>query len=74
MGKGKEVCKFKVNNKNVDFPSQFRLEGIYNKFGANDSREVSLKENVHGFSVDCNTMNRSDIVSSHKYLMVKNNI
>ena len=74
MEKGKEVCKFKVNNKNVDFPSQFCLEGIYNKFGANDSREVSLKENVHGFSVDCNTINISDILSSHKYLMVKNDI
>lgn len=69
-----KVCKFKVNNKNVDFPSQFCLEGIYNKFSPNDSREVSLKENVDGFSVDCNTINRSDILSSHKYLMVKINI
>ena len=30
---GKEICKFKADSKNVDFPTQFCLGGIPNKFG-----------------------------------------
>ena len=43
---GKEIFKFKANNKNVNFPTQFCLGSISNKFGATEPREVSLKENV----------------------------
>ena len=39
-----------------------------------ESREVSLNGNVYGFSVDCNSIDRSDIQNIHKYLMTKNNI
>ena len=52
--------------------SQFCLESISNGFGAADSRGVSLKENVHDFSVNYNALDKSDIWNIHKYLMVKN--
>ena len=70
---GKEVFKFKANNKNVDFPTQFCLENTSNRFGATDSREVSLKGNVYNVSVDYNATDTSDIINIHNYLMVKNN-
>ena len=47
---------------------------ISNRFGAFDSREVSLRENVYDFSIDCNAIDKSDILNIHKYLMSKNNI
>ena len=49
MGK---KCKFKVDNKNFQFPTQFCIGSISNKFGAIDSREVSLEGNLYNFSVD----------------------
>ena len=39
-----------------------------------ESREVSLNGNVYDFSVDCNSIDRSDIQNIHKYLMTRNNI
>ena len=62
------------NNNNAEFPSQFCLGSISNKFGAIDSREVSLKGNVFDFGVGYNVANKSDILNIHQYLMVKNNI
>ena len=38
------------------------------------SREVSLNGNLFDFSVDYNSINKSDILNMHKYLMTKNNI
>ena len=71
---GKEIFKFKAGNKNVNFPTQFCLGSISNGFSALESREVSLNGNVYDFSVDCNSIDRSDIQNIHKYLMTKNNI
>ena len=68
----REIFKFKADNKNINFPTQFYLGSISNEFGVTASREVSLKENVYGFSVDYNDINKSDILNIHKYLMVKN--
>ena len=70
----KEIFKFKADNKNVNFPTQFCLESISYGFGAAESREVSLNGNVYGFSVDYNSIDKSDILNIHKYLMTKNNI
>ena len=39
---GKEIFKFKGDNKNVNFPTQFCLESIFNGFSATESREVFL--------------------------------
>ena len=48
----KEIFKFKANNKNVNFPTQFCLGSISNRFRAPEFREVSLNGNVYDFSVD----------------------
>ena len=71
---GKEIIKFKANNKNVNFPTQFCLGSIPDGYSATDSREVSLNKNVYDFSVDYNSIDKSDILNIHKYLMTKNNI
>ena len=59
--------------KKVDFPTQFCLGSLSNKFEAIDSRNGFLKGNVYDFLVDYNAVDKSDILSIHKYLMRKNN-
>ena len=71
---GKEVFKFKTDNKNFNFPTQFCLRSISNGFIATVSKEVSLNGNVYDFSVDYISIDKSDILNMHKYLMTKNNI
>ena len=71
---GKEIFKFKTDNKNVNFPTQFCLRSISNRFSATECKEVSLKRNVYDFSVDYNSIDQSDIWNIHKYLMASNNI
>ena len=71
---GKEIITFKANNKNVNFPTQFCLGSISDRFSVTESREVSLNRNVYDFSVDYNSTDKSDILNIHKYLMTKNNI
>ena len=71
---GKLICKFNAGNKNVNFPTQFHLGSLSNKFRAIDSREVSFKENVYDFSVDNNDIDKSNILSIRKYLLTKNNV
>ena len=48
----KKIYKFKAKDKNVNFPTQFSLGSISNRFGAHESRQVSLNRNVYDFSVD----------------------
>ena len=64
----KEIYKFKASNKKIC------LERIYNKLGATDSKEISLKGNVNDFSDDYKSMDQSNILNIHKYLMIKNNV
>ena len=71
---GKEITKFKVNNKNVNFSTRFCLLSIPDGFSATKSREISLNGNVYDFSVDWNSFEKSDILNIHKYLMTKNNV
>ena len=70
----KEIFKLKADNKNVNFPIQFCLVSMSNGFRATESREVSLNGNLYNFSVDYNSIDKSDILDIHKYLMTKNNI
>ena len=63
----KEIFKFKANNGNVNFSTQFCLGCISNGCGATESREVSLKANVYDFSVDYNAIDKSEILHIHKY-------
>ena len=46
---GKEIFKFKFDNENVNFPSQFCLGSTSNRFSATESTEVSLNGHMHGF-------------------------
>ena len=39
-----------------------------------ESREVTLVANVYKFSVDYNSVDKSDILNIHKYLIVKNSM
>ena len=49
---GKEMSKFKADNKNVNFRTRFCLGSISDGFSNIESRDVSLNENVYDFSVD----------------------
>ena len=71
---GKEIIKFKADSKNVNFPTRFCLGSISDRFGATESREVPLNGNVYDLSVDYNSIDKSDILNIHKYLVTKNNI
>ena len=70
----KEIIKFKAENENVNFPTQFCLGSISDVFSATEFREVHLNGIVYEFSVDYNSIDKSDILNIHKYLMTKNNI
>ena len=63
---GKEIFKFKADNKNINFPTQFCLGSIYNGFSNTESRELSLNGNVHDFSDDYNSFDKYDIVLNDK--------
>ena len=77
----KKIFKFKTDNKNVNFPTQFSLGSISNRFSATTNRfsdttnrfsdKVSINGNVYDFSVDYNSIDKSDILTIHKYLMAK---
>ena len=60
-----------VNGKEI---IRFCLESISDGFSVTESGEVSLNENVHDFSVDFNSIDKSCILNIDKYLMTKNNI
>ena len=71
---GKEMIKLKADKKNVNFWTRFSLGKVSDGFSNTEFREVSLNENVYHFSVDCNSIDKSDMWNIHKYLMTKNNI
>ena len=68
----KQIFKFKADNENIIFRTQFCLGSISNGFSATQFREVN--ENAYDFSVNCNSIGKSAILNIHKYLMTKNNI
>ena len=70
----KEIFKLKADNKNSNFPTQFCTESISNGFSGHESIKVTLNGSVYDFSVDYNSIDKSDILNIHKYLMTKNNI
>ena len=46
---GSKIFRFKADNKNVNFSTQYCLSSISNGVRATKSREVSLNGNVHDF-------------------------
>ena len=71
---GKEIIKFKADNKIVNFPIWFCLGSLSDGFSANKSGEVSLNGNVYNFSVHYTSIDISDIFNIQKYLKTENNI
>ena len=72
---GKEILKFKANNKDVNFSTQFYLGKVcIGKIAAAESTEVSFKGSVYDFSVDYNAISKSDIINIYNYSMVENSI
>ena len=71
---GKEIFKFKTNNKNGNFATEFFLGSISNGFSSTESREVYLNGNMYNFSVSYNYFDKFDILNICKYLMTQNNI
>ena len=57
---GKEIFKFKADNRNANFPNQFCIGSISNGFSAIESREVSWYGNVYDFLIDYSSINKSD--------------
>ena len=60
--------------KMLTFETQFCLGSISNVLSATESREVALNGNKYDFSVNYNSLDKSDILNISKYLMIKNNI
>ena len=71
---GKESFKFKADNINVNFPTQYFLGSISNGFSATEKRDASWNWNVYDFSVDYSYIDKCDILNNHKHLMTKKNI
>ena len=69
-----EIFKFKAYTKNVNFPTQFCLRSISYGFSATESTELFLKENMYDFLVDYSSIDKSDILNIHTYLMTKNDV
>ena len=53
---------------------QNNFKNISDGFSATDSREISLNGNLYDYSVNYNSIDKSDILHIHKYLMTKNDI
>ena len=68
---GKEIFKFKGNEKNVIFPTQFCLGSISNELSAIESREVSLNENVYGFTVNYNSLDKFNILNIYNIWWIR---
>ena len=71
---GKEIIELKYDNENVNFPTQFCLAGVSDRFSSTDSKEVPLNEKLYDFLFHYNSIDKSNIINIHKYLITKNNI
>ena len=69
---GKEIIKYKANNKNFNFLSWFCLRNIADGLSATESREVSLNGNVYDLSIGYNSIDKYEILNIQKYLTTKN--
>ena len=70
----KKSLILKLTIKYLNFPTQCFLENISNGFSAAESRDKSWNGNVYDFSVNYNSIDKSDISNIPKYLKSKNNM
>ena len=71
---GNKSINLKLVIKMLSFQLQFCLGSISNGFRVLEPREVSLNWNAYDFSVDYNSIDKSNILNIYKYLMTKNKI
>ena len=64
---GKEIFKFKADNKTFKLLTQCCLWSISHGFSATESRGVSLKGNVYDFSIDYKSIDKYYILNINKY-------
>ena len=68
------ILSLKQTTKLFKFPTQLCFGSMSNGFSATESRKVFLNGNVYDFSVDYSSIEISETLNIHKYLMTKNNI
>ena len=71
---GIKSLNLKLTIKLLNFPTQFCPGSTSNEFCNTEFEEVSLNGNIYDFSLDYNSIDKSDILHIHKYLMTKNNM
>ena len=69
---GKEIIKYKADNKNFNFLSWFCWRNIAHILSATESREISLNGNVYDLSIGYNSVDKYEILNIQKYLTTKN--
>ena len=67
-----EICKFKAKD-NISWYNFF-LGSVSQDFTKDEQIEISLDGTVYDFSVDHSSIKKEDILNTHQYLMIKNNI
>ena len=70
----KKSFEFKANTKNVNFPTQYCLGSISKGFSNTEFRNISWNWKAYDFSVNYNSIDKSDIINIHRYLITKNDI
>ena len=70
----KKICKFKVINKDLNFPALFSIGRVSEEFDRNESLEELFKGRMYNFSGKHSVVDKPDILNNYKYLIVKNNI
>ena len=71
---GIEIFEFKGGSKNVNFPGRLCVGSISDGFSAKESREISSGENVYDFSVNYNSIDKSDMLNIYKHLITNKSI
>ena len=66
---GKKSLSLRPTIKMLTFQLNFVSEAMSNRRSATESREVSLNRKAFDFSVDYSSIDISDILNIHKFLM-----
>ena len=67
-----KIFKFKARNKSVNFPTQFILGSISDRFSNTTFTQVSLNGKIYDFSVCYSSVDKSHKLKIHEYFMTKN--
>ena len=69
----KEIIKFKAKDSEI-VPYSLCLGNISKDWTNDNMKKTGFNGYIYNFSTDYNTINKSDILDIHKYLMKKNNM